>query len=163
VKQRLMLVVMQPRERVREALCARTCELLPYLEQIEDALLQEHGITSEGLARSVHAWQVRADVPAILAHHLDRSLLQWTSCVEWNPDGYESRWIVRPSSTKSSLQCEATVTLAPAVGGAGTRVTVEVSLNAFENSPGLQTIASSMLSSHFRQLVAATDRFLASH
>lgn len=153
------MVVMQPRERVRDALCERTCELAAHLDQIESAELAERKVSASGITRCVHLWRLRADLPVILARHVDKTLLEWTTTVEWQPRKYESHWLVRPRLVeKASLLCEATVALSPAVRGKGTRVDVELTLPAALKAPALQTIASSIVSNHFRQLIDATSR-----
>jgi hypothetical protein len=153
------MVVMQPRERVRHALCERTCELAAHLDQVESAELAERAVSARGTTRCVHLWRLRANLPEILARHIDQGLLEWTTTVEWQPREYESHWLVRPRSVeKASLLCEATVALSPAVRGQGTRVDFELTLPPAMKAPALQTIASSIVSNHFRQLIDATAR-----
>lgn len=158
---KLVLVVMHRRERLWDALCERTCELAPYLEYIESAELKSRETTPEGLTRCVHVWRARGNVPAILAHHIDKGLLEWTGHTEWRANDYESRWVVEPRSMKDSTFCEATMRLSPAVGGQGTRVDLELALNGFPRTAGLRTITRTILSTHFRKLVDAAGRLIA--
>src|SRR5688500_12711667 len=120
------MVVMHPRERVWNALCERTCELAPYLEHIQSAELTSRESTTEGLVRCVHAWRAPVNVPAILAHHIDTELLEWTGRTEWRANEYESRWLIEPISMKDTALCEATMRFSPAVGGKGTRIDLEL-------------------------------------
>lgn len=154
------MVVMHPRERVWDALCERTCELAPYLDHIESAELKSRETTPQGLVRCVHVWRARANVPAVLAHHIDKGLLEWTGRTEWRANEYESHWVVEPRSMKDSALCEGTMRFSPAVGGKGTRVDLDLALVAFQRTAGLQTITSTILSTHFRKLVDAAARLI---
>lgn len=154
------MVVMHPRERVWDALCERTCELAPYLEHIESAELKSRESTPEGLVRCVHVWRVRANVPAVLAHHIDKGLLEWTGRTEWRANEYESHWVIEPRSMKDSARCEGTMRFSPAVGGKGTRVDLELALAVFQRTAGVRTITSTILSTHFRRLVDAATRLI---
>jgi hypothetical protein len=51
--ERVVAVLMHPRESVWDALCERTCELAPYLEHIESAELKSRVTTLK--ARSLRA------------------------------------------------------------------------------------------------------------
>jgi len=160
VNERMIMVVMHPRERVWEALCERTCELAPYLDHIESAELKSREMTAEGLVRCVHVWRARANVPAIMAHHIDKGLLEWTGRTEWQANEYQSRWVVESRAMKDSALCEGTMRLSPAVGGKGTRIDLELALPAFQRTAGLRAITSTVLSTHFRKLVDAATRFI---
>jgi hypothetical protein len=156
----MVMVIMHPRERVWDALCERTCELAPYLDHIESAELKSRETTTQGLVRCVHVWRARANVPAVLAHHIDKGLLEWTGRTEWRANEYESRWVVEPRSMKDSTLCEGTMRFSPAVAGKGTRVDLELALVAFRGTAGLRTIISTILSTHFRKLVDAATRLI---
>jgi hypothetical protein len=92
------MVVVHPRERVWDALCERTCELAPYLDHIDSAELKSRETTAQGLVRCVHVWRARPNVPGVLAHHIDKGLLEWTGRTEWRAGEYESHWVVEPRS-----------------------------------------------------------------
>jgi hypothetical protein len=156
----MVMVVMYPRERVWDALCERTCELAPYLDHIESAELKSRETTTQGLVRCVHVWRARANVPAVLAHQIDKGLLEWTGRTEWRANEYESHWVVEPRSMKGSTLCEGTMRFSPAVGGKGTRVDLELALAVFQRTAGLRTITSTILSTHFRKLVDAATRLI---
>ena len=160
MKEKMIMVVMHPRERVWEALCERTCELAPYLDHIESAELKSRETTSQGMVRCVHVWRARANVPAILANHIDQGLLEWTGRTEWRANEYESRWVVEPRSKKSSALCEGIMRFSPAAGGKGTRVDLELALAGSERPAGMRTITTSILSTHFRKLVDAATRLI---
>ncbi len=156
------MVAMQHRARLWEALCERTCELAPFLEHIESAELKTKSreAAGDGLVRCEHLWRARANVPPILAHHIDAGLLEWTTWTEWRPHQYASRWLVQPRSMKGSVLCEGTMRLSPAIGGKGTRIELELVLVAPQPSAGWQAITGTIVSTHFRKLVDAASRLL---
>lgn len=160
MNERMVMVAMQPRERLREALCERTCDLVRYLDDIESAELKSREITPQGLVRCVHFWRARVNVPAVLAPHFDTPLLEWTGRTEWRASDYESRWVVEPRVMKDSALCEGIMRLAPAMGGKGTRIDLDLAIADVEGPAGFRVIARSILSTHFRKLVSAATRLI---
>jgi hypothetical protein len=157
--ERLVMVSMHARALVWDALCERTCELAPFLEHIETAELKSRTTSREGLVHCAHLWRARANVPAILAHHIDAGLMEWTTHTEWRMHEYTSRWEVRPRSLKGAL-CGGTMHLLPALGGRGTRIELDLAIVAPQPSAGWQAITSTILSTHFRRLVDAASQLL---
>jgi len=160
VTERLVLVSRHPRSLVWEALCERTCELAPFLEHIESAELKSRTTGPEGRVRCAHLWRARANVPALLTHHIDAGLMEWTTHTEWREHEYTSRWEVRPRSLKGAALCDGTMHLLPALGGRGTRIELDLAVVAPQPSAGWQAITSAILSTHFRKLVDAASQLL---
>jgi hypothetical protein len=155
-----VMVVMHPREVLRDVLFERTCDLARYLKDIESAELRSRETTSKGLIRCVHHWRARVDVPSLLAPHIDAGFLEWIGYTEWRADQYESRWVVKPRYLKDSALCEANMRLVPAVGGRGTRVELELEVLRLNGPAGMQAITSTILTTHFRKLVEAAARLI---
>jgi len=160
VTERLVLVSKHPRSLVWAVLCERTCELAPFLEHIESAELKSRTIGRKGLVRCAHLWRARANVPAILANHIDAGLMEWTTHTEWREHEYTSRWEVRPRSLKGAVLCDGTMHLLPALGGQGTRIELDFAVVAPQPSAGWQAITSALLSTHFRKLIDAASHLL---
>ena len=160
--ERLVIVAMHPRAHMWDALCEKTYELAPFLEHIESAQLKSRELRADGLVRCEHLWRARANVPALLAHHIDTGLLEWTSRTEWRANEYESRWVIEPRSLKGSALCEGNMRLLAAIGGKATRVELELALVATQPSAGWHAISLTILSTHFRKLVDAASRKLES-
>lgn len=158
--ERLVMVAMHARPRVWEVLSERICELAPLLEHIETAELESRATADDGAVRCTHRWRARANVPGILAQHIDQGLLEWTTDTEWRPGDYASRWVVRPRSMKGAALCEATLLLTPAIGGKGTRIELDLAVVAPQPSQGWSAITGTILSTHFRKLVDAASTLL---
>ena len=160
MKERTTIVVMQPREKLWEALCDRTCDIVPFLDNIESAQLQSKEVTAAGHVRCVHVWRARVDMPTILAPHLNADLLEWTGCTEWRIEEFESRWVVKPHFMKQSVLCEALMKFTPAVAGRGTRIGIELEINGLGEIGGFQTIANPVITTYFRKLADAASRLI---
>lgn len=160
MKEKTVIVVMQPRDRLWSALCERTCELARYLDGIESAELISTEKTPKGLTRQVQFWRAKANVPALLAPHIDANLLEWTGRIEWRDNDYKSRWIVEPKYTGGKILCEAVMDFSPAVGGKGTRLNLDLEMMEIAGSVGFQTIMKTILASHFRKLVDAATQLI---
>lgn len=160
MKEKTIIVVKQPRERLWSALCERTCDLAPYLEGIESAELISKETTPKGLTRHKHFWRARANVPALLAPHIDARFLEWTGRIEWQANDYKSRWVVEPQFMKDAVFCEATMGFSPAIGGKGTRLDLELEIMELQAPAGFQTIMKTILNTHFRKLVDAATQLI---
>lgn len=160
MSERLVMVAMHVRPRVWAVLSERMCELAPLLEHIETAELESRETGDDGTVRFTHRWRARANVPGILAQHIDQGLLEWTTETEWRPADYASRWVVRPRSMKGAALCEGTLLLFPAIAGKGTRIELDLAVVARQPSQGWNAITGTILSTHFRKLIDAASRML---
>lgn len=158
VKEKTVIVAMYPRDRLQEMLCARTCDLARHLNDIESVELLSKETTPQGLIRHRHHWRARANVPPLLAQHIDSKVLEWIGRVEWRANEYVSRWIVEPGFMRDSVVCEAVMSLSPAVGGRGTRLDLELDITAVRIPTGFQAILGAILKTHFRKLVDAAAK-----
>ena len=158
---RSMLVVRQPRERLRAALVERTWELARFLDEIESAELVGQGPSGSKLRSATHVWRAKASVPALLAPHIDSDYLSWTAEVRWNEDDFGSRWRIEPHALRESLSCSADVALSEAMGGRATRVAVAIEFHGLDNRRGVETIAYRIVQVNWQKLVEAAVRKLA--
>lgn len=155
MNQRFTMVLPQPPERLHRALCERSHELAPLLPHIDAILPIRSETLRGGRQRRVHAWRARADLPGLLAQHIDEGLLAWTCTTEWRSGDCASRWIVVPRAMKDAALCEAALRLAPALGARGTRADIELVLCASLRGAGWSTLACAILAMHFRRLLDA--------
>jgi hypothetical protein len=149
------MIAKQPRTHVWDALCERPWELAPFLEHIEGAELTNRTSDIDGYVRCAHLWRARANVTGILAHHIDKGLLEWTTHTEWRVHEYASRWDVRPRLLKGATLCKGEMRLSPALGSRGTRIELDLAVVAPQPSAGWRAITGAILSAHFRMLVKA--------
>ncbi len=156
----MVLVVMHPREHVRDVLCERTHELAPFMAHIESATLISRHTVKPDLVCCVHQWLARPNVPALLAHHVDKDFLEWHARTEWRTGEFENRWSVAPKSLGDQALCRGTMGFTSAVGGRGTRIELELELLAPQQTAALRTFSRAMLSLHFRKLGEAAARLL---
>jgi hypothetical protein len=63
---------------------------------------------------------------------------------------------------RESVRCSGTMRFAPAIGGRGTRLNLDLELTGFRGWAGVETIANSLIATNFRKLVAATVQLIES-
>jgi hypothetical protein len=160
MSERFVMVAMHARARLWEVLSERMCELAALLAHVEAAELESRETMDDGTVRYTHRWRARANVPGVLAQHIDQGLLEWTTDTEWRSDEYASRWVVRPRSMKGAVLCEGTLAMFPAIGGRGTRVEFDLAVVARQPSRGWTAITGTILVTHFRKLIDAASRLL---
>jgi len=161
MKQRFTMVLAQPPERLHRTLCEHSHDLAPLLPHIDAILPIRSESLRNGLQRRVQAWRAHADLPGLLAQHIDEGLLAWTCTTEWRPGDCTSRWTVAPRAMKDTALCEATLRFAPALRARGARADIELTLCASLRSAGWSTLAGAILAMHFRRLVDAAGALAA--
>jgi hypothetical protein len=154
------LIVRQPRDRLHQVLVARTWELGTHLDDIDSVDLIEQRTAATGVNSARHLWRAKPRVPPLLAPHIDDDRFRWTAIVEWNDGDYESRWRVEPQAVREALSCSASVTLGEALGGRGTRVTIDTSIEGLDGHKGIHTIAYRIVLVNWQKLVDAAVRML---
>jgi hypothetical protein len=157
---RTILMVKQPRERLRPVLVERTWELAPYLDEIEVAELTEHR-AGDDVHSASHVWRARPNVPPLLAPHIDADHFSWTAFVEWSVHDFGSHWRIEPHALRETLSCAADVTLDEALGGRATRVAIELDIAGLDGRKGVETIAYRIVLMNWQKLVDAATRKLA--
>lgn len=157
---RTVIVVRQPREHLQAVLVERTWELAQFLDEIEAAELREMDSSDAEAQSAIHAWRAKANVPALLAPHMDADYFGWTAMVAWSADNFSSRWRIEPHALKDSLSCAADVTLTEALGGRATRVHIDADIRGLAGRQGAETIAYRVLLVNWQKLVAAAARKL---
>jgi hypothetical protein len=155
---RTVVVVMRPRALVWDVLAERTSALAELLPHIEEAELKSRRASGRGVVRCEHVWRARPNVPPLLAPHIDRKLLEWTTRTAWSRRDFSGRWTVYPTSMKGAALCDGTIRMVPAVGGQATRVELELLVHRPLVSAGWHSIASAILAAHFRKLIGAAGR-----
>jgi hypothetical protein len=145
---------------MRDVLCGRAWELAPLLEEIETAVLNADEPVGTGRRATTHTWRAAVNVPAALAPHLDADYFAWTAVVEWSTRTFESRWRILPHALRDTLSCTDEVTLLEALGGAGTRICVEVDIQGLDHRKGLETVAYRIVETNWRKLLEAAVRHL---
>lgn len=156
---KLVIVVMQPRGAVAEAMCEQTCELARELDYVESASVRSRYVSPEGVVRCVQRWRARAAVPALLRPHFEDGLLRWTLAIERRIGAHECAWRARSAAIQVPGRCHGTMAFLPAAGGRGTAI--ELSYDFPATHEGLRTIFGSMVASHWRRLAEAAGRRMA--
>lgn len=160
MSEKFLLVVPHPRTRLRDVLCARTWELAAFLDDIDSAVLEAEESIGAARVSATHTWRAGVNVPAMLVPHLDADYFAWTAVVEWSRNSFDSRWRIVPHALRESLWCTARVVLLEALGGAGTRVCIEVDIVGLDGRRGVETLAYRIVETNWRKLVDAAARHL---
>jgi len=158
---RSKLLVMQPRDRLHTVLVTRTWELGEFLDDIATVeFIQQDTIDTRSRSAS-HVWRAKANVPPLLAPHVNIEHFKWTATVQWSDDNYESRWRIEPHALRQTLSCDGIVTLSEAVGGRATQVAIDTNIDGLNDQQGIETIAYRIVLVNWQKLVEAAVRRLA--
>jgi hypothetical protein len=155
--ERTVQMVQCPRDRLWETLRDRAPHLARFLDGVVSTQSTVVEPTVNGVMRREHRWRATARVPPIIAPHVDTSYLEWTCRTEWYAEDFRSRWLIEPAFLKDRPLCLLSMAFAPALGGRGTRLQVEIDLSALRPE-ALRVVTARIVTTHLRDLVEAARR-----
>jgi hypothetical protein len=77
----------------------------------------------------VNQWLARAQFPSLVSRVVDPDSLGWLDYATWRERDHECHWRIEPLFLRDSLRCDGIATYDTAIGGRGSRVTFEGSLD----------------------------------
>jgi uncharacterized membrane protein len=167
-----IVVLKQPIEPVWETMRDRLSELPPLVDDIESIrVLERHA--ENGKVRLLNEWRSSQSVPVFLQASLGASTIEWLDHNEWDNTARQCRWRIEPNVLRDHIRCEGKTSFEPAMGGRGTRVTIE---GAFNLAPGavraltgpfeqavtsfVESIVSTMIPRNFRKILEAAAELI---
>jgi hypothetical protein len=170
---RTLAIVKHPRELVWLTIRDHMVELVPRLQDVAAVLTRKRDERADGTVELVNLWQARAQVPSALASVVRPEMLAWTDEAEWHASTWQCRWRVRPVFLAGVVACSGSTSFEPAVGGRGTRLVFEGTLDLSQASlpgvPGVlagatlsavETFAAGLIPRNFLKLAQAADQHL---
>jgi hypothetical protein len=144
-------------------------ELVPYLPEVASVTTRSRVAAPGGVVLLVNHWVAKVAIPAGLASVVREDMLGWTDYAEWRDSTAVCTWRVEPGFHPDRVRCSGTARYEPAMGGRGTRVTFEGTL---EIVPGggllgapvaraLESFISAVIPRNAQGLYRASDEFLA--
>jgi hypothetical protein len=165
VIQRKTLMLMHPRLRVLEVLSEHLWRLSHELDHIEYSKLKTRRVKVDGTIRTTQHWRASSKVHKLLRPHLDENILDWLLICETRKSAFEISWVAELMGEVAAKQiptrCIGKINLAHAIGGRGTRITLE---QTFEiSNQGLRTVIGALIAKHWSEVMIAADRWLHAH
>ena len=168
-----IVVVKHPPALVWATIRDRLSELVPLLDDIEKITVVERKEEMDGTVRLVNLWKANPKIPAMLASVVKPSMLAWTDRAEWNPRTYQCKWRIEPQFFPDRTRCTGITSYETAMGGRGTRITFEGSLDVAAHSlagvpsflestisKGIESFVTTLIPKNFRKLTDAMGIFL---
>jgi hypothetical protein len=150
-----LVVLKHPRELVWTTMRDKLPELAPLLGDIENVITEQRDEQSGGRVLLVNLWSAKPVIPSALQGIVNSSMLRWTDHADYDVQKWECRWRIEPHFARERTQCTGVTRYEPALGGAGTRVTFEGSLEV--NAHGLPGVPAFLEST----VGAAIESFIA--
>ena len=169
-------VLEHQREKVWAAVRDKLPEIVPLIDDIESVRIQSRQQRPGGVVYLVNVWKARPPkLPTVAAKYLKADMLAWTDRAEYRLRSYECFWCIEPHFLADRIKCSGVTRYEQAMGGRGTRVTFEGTLElSLHNLPGVPSMMESALASgieafvstlvpkNFRKLTDAIGQFLES-
>lgn len=170
---RTVAVVKHPRELVWLAVRDHMSDLVPRLEDVTSVLTQRRTEEPDGTIVLVNLWQARTDVPSVLKSLVKPDMLAWTDQAEWDERLWECQWQIQPVFVSGGPVCAGKTHFEPAIGGRGTRLafngSLDISKATIPGMPGLLAAASTsaiesfvatLIPRNFLKLAQAAGQYL---
>ncbi len=130
---RSLVVLKRPQDELWTIMRDHLQEIAPRIADIEEVLeLERSG--ADGMVHIVNRWQVRQQVPQAIRAMLKLNELRWIDRNTWDEASRVCTWSIEPCFLAEHIACAGQTSFAPAMGGQGTRVTFEGTL---ELKPGM--------------------------
>lgn len=171
-----IIVVKHPPALVGTTLRDRLPELVPLLDDIQGVTVVERHEELDGGVRLVNRWKADPPIPELLASLIDRDRLEWTDEASWNRERDCCQWRITPRFLTEQTRCTGVTRYEPAIGGRGTRITLEGQLDVSVRSlpgitpllegavaTGIESFVATLIPQNFRKLTQALSTFLSSN
>lgn len=136
---RSLVVVRRPVDDVWRTVRDRLPELVPRVDDVDRVRLVAREDLGDGRVRLVNEWWAAQRIPEVVARVAGRDEIGWIDRAEWDPHGHVVRWAIEPLVLPEAISCDGETTYEDAMGGRGTRVTVEGRLDF--DADGLRGVA----------------------
>lgn len=165
-----LVVLKAPPERLFTAMRDRLPELVPSLPDIE-RIEELERVAENAHLLVVNRWHARQPVPVFLQERLGQERIDWIDRARWGEEQRTCTWSIEPSLGQGAIACSGETTLAPAMGGRGTRATFAGRLDIDPVWLGgivggfqapiralIESIATSLIPANFRAMAEAASK-----
>ena len=130
---RSLAVLKRPRDELWAIMRDHLPSVARGVADIEEVRELERSNGTDGSVHIVNRWQVRATMPQAIRAMLKLDELAWIDRNTWDEMGRVCTWSIEPCFLTEYIVCAGQTSFAPAMGGQGSRVTFEGTL---ELKPG---------------------------
>jgi len=166
---RSLAVLKRPPDELWAIMRDRLPEVAPGIADIEEVRELERN-SGDGAVNVVNRWQVKAAMPQAIRTMLKLDELAWIDRNTWDEAARVCTWSIEPCFLTEHIACAGTTSFAPAMGGQGSRVTFEGTL---ELKPGflplggieklvtgfVESIATTIIPRNLRAVVEAAAQY----
>lgn len=170
---RAVVVLKHPVDRVWQVMRDELEEAVARGEGIRELVVLERQAQAAGGVRVVSRWQAEVSVPVLAAPYVDEDMFRWLDEAVWLEGVHECRWSITTLHLPDRIDCRGRTRYEPALGGRGTRLTMEGTLHwdlrGYLNLPspleatvsrGIESFVSGMIPRNFRNVTQAVQRQL---
>ena len=99
------------------------------LDDVDSVRTEERTTQEDGVVRVVNVWRAAPKLPTAIARHVTPEMLTWTDTATWRDMEQICTWVIVPHYDVGGVRCEGSTRFEPAMGGSGTRLTLEGDLD----------------------------------
>ena len=167
-----IVVLKHPIEPVWQTMRDRLSELPALVDDIESIrVIERHA--EDGKVRLLNEWRSSQSVPVFLRSSLGATAIEWLDHNVWDDATNQCKWRIEPNVLRGHITCEGATSFEPAMGGRGTRATIEGTFNLapvavrglagpFEQAVTsfVESIVSTMIPKNFRKILEAAGEVI---
>ncbi len=168
-----LIVVKYPKQQVWEALRDRLAELALFLDDVSSIKQLNRKQVASGLVQLTNLWTADIEIPQAIRSILHASEVSWVDRAEWTDSKSRCEWQIEPQFFTEHIKCAGTTSFDAAIGGRGTRITfegtIEISLSSLPGVPNfmlgpatkaIESLVTALIPKNFQKMAAALSRLL---
>lgn len=122
-------LIAHPVEAVFEAYRDRLPEVVPYLDDIREIVVESRR-EGDGVVTLHNVWSSDKDIPAVASKFIKPEHLSWDDHAQWSVAETRCQWRIEPRAFQDAFRCSGTTTLIPEGDRTRVRLAGELTIDA---------------------------------
>lgn len=164
-----LLIIKHPLEAAWAAMRDHLPEIAALTDDIESVQTRERTELSPGILQVVSDWKAVPQIPKPITSYTKPEWFSWTDTAVWNDATKICQWTLQPLAFSEQLEIIGSSLMEPALGGQGTRITIQGKLT-FQPSAagqlgklaslGIEPILKQVITNSFNRMSKALSDYL---
>jgi hypothetical protein len=164
-----LLIIKHPVESAWVAMRDHLPEIAALTEEIESLQTREKIEITPGILQVISDWKANPQLPKPIAHYTKPEWFSWTDTAVWNDATKTCQWTLHPLAFSQQLEIVGSSLMEAALGGQGTRITIQGQLTFLPSaagqmgklaSLGIEPILKQVITNSFNRMSKALSEYL---
>jgi hypothetical protein len=168
-----LIVVKYPKQQVWEALRDTLAELAAFLDDVSSIKQLDRKQVASGQVMLTNLWTANIEIPQAIRSMLHAREVSWVDRAEWTESKGRCEWQIEPQFFTEHIKCAGTTSFDAAIGGRGTRITfegtIEITLTSLPGVPNfmlgtatkaIESLVTTLIPKNFQKMTGALSHLL---